>query len=51
MVAVPDRVLVMCHMTKDPMAEDLVSIALADHGFLLVVIAALYEVEDVLCFY
>jgi hypothetical protein len=50
MVVVPNRALVMCHMTKDPMAEDLVSIALADQSFLLVVIATLYEVEDVLFF-
>jgi hypothetical protein len=51
MMVVPGRVLVMCHMTKDPMTEDLVSIALAGHDFRLVVIATPYEVEDVLCFY
>jgi hypothetical protein len=35
----PDEVLVMCHMAKDPMVVALVPISLADHDFLLMVIA------------
>jgi hypothetical protein len=38
-VVVPSGVLVVCHMAKDPMAVALVPTSLADHNFLLVVIA------------
>ena len=38
-VVVPNKVLVMCHMTKDLMAEALVPTTLVNHSFLLVVIA------------
>jgi hypothetical protein len=39
MVVMPSRILVMCHMAKDSVLEVLVPKALADHDFLLVVIA------------
>jgi hypothetical protein len=40
-VVMPDRVLVVCDMAKDPVAVHLVLTSLADHNFLLVVIASL----------
>jgi hypothetical protein len=39
MVVIPDGVLVVCHMAKNPVVEALVLTSLADHSFLLVVIA------------
>jgi hypothetical protein len=42
-VVVPDWVLVMSHMAKDPITEALVLTSLADHSFLLVVIASLRD--------
>ena len=49
-VVVPDMVPVMCHMAKDLVVEALVPIALADHNFLLMVIATPYGTEDARCF-
>jgi hypothetical protein len=43
-------VLVMCHMTKDLVAEALVPTALEDNDFLLMVIANPYGTEDAWCF-
>jgi hypothetical protein len=43
MVIVPDRVLVVCHMTKDPVTKALVLNSPSDHSFLLVVIASLQD--------
>jgi hypothetical protein len=37
------RVLVVCHMAKDPVTEALVLTSPADHSFLLVVIASLKD--------
>jgi hypothetical protein len=51
MVVMPDEVLVMCHITKDPMVEDLVPVALMDHSFLLVVIATPYAIGEVWSFF
>jgi multisubunit Na+/H+ antiporter MnhC subunit len=42
-VVVPGGVLVMCQMAKDPVAVVLVLTSLADHSFLLVVIASLLD--------
>jgi hypothetical protein len=42
-VVMPDWLLVVCHMTKDPMTEALVLTSSADHNFLLVVIASLRD--------
>ena len=39
MVVVSKRVLVICHIAKDPVVVALVPTYLADHNFLLVVIA------------
>jgi hypothetical protein len=41
MVVVPDGMLVVCHMAKDHVTRALVHTSLADHNFLLVVIASL----------
>ena len=43
MVVVPDGMLVVCHMAKDHVIEALVHTSLADHNFLLVVIASLRD--------
>lgn len=43
MVVMPDEVLVVCHMAKDPVTEALVLTSPADHNFLLVVIASLRD--------
>jgi hypothetical protein len=40
MVVVPDRVLVVCPMAKDPIEVVLVLTFLADHNFFLVVITS-----------
>jgi hypothetical protein len=50
MVVVPGGVLVMFHMNKDLMAEGSVPTSLADHGFLLMMIATPYGTKDVWCF-
>jgi hypothetical protein len=42
-VVVPDEVLVVCHMAKDPVIEDFVLTSPTDHNFLLVVIASLRD--------
>jgi hypothetical protein len=41
MVVMPDGMLVVCHMAKDHVREALVHTSLADHNFLLLVIASL----------
>jgi hypothetical protein len=40
-MVVPDGALVVCHMAKDPVIEDLVLTSPVDHNFLLMVIASL----------
>jgi hypothetical protein len=42
-VAVPDGMLVVCHMAKDHVTEDLVHTSPADYNFLLMVIASLRD--------
>jgi hypothetical protein len=49
-VVVPDEVLVVCHMAKDIVLVALVPTSLADHGFLLMVIASPFGTDDVWCF-
>jgi hypothetical protein len=49
-VVVPDGLLAICHMTKDPVQVDLVPTFLADHSFLLVVNATPFRIGDVWCF-
>jgi hypothetical protein len=39
----PDGVLVVCHMAKDPVEVALVITSPADHGFLLMLIASLLQ--------
>jgi hypothetical protein len=43
MVVVPDEVLVVCHMAKNPVAEALVHTSPTNHNFLLVVIFPLRD--------
>jgi hypothetical protein len=42
-VVVPDGLLVVCHMAKDPIGVALIPTSPADHNFLLTVIASLLD--------